>query len=104
MYHHILNPFTGYPVDNDIVSITVIVNNKIYKDNSLYADALSTSLFTLGAKDAIMYANHNEGIEAVVITNDNKILLSSGIGMTEDDNLQFVFNENLKSLGYSVGN
>ena len=104
MYHHILNPFTGYPVNNDIVSITVIVNNKIYKNNSLYADALSTSLFTLGAKDAIMYASHNEGIEAVVITNDNKILLSSGIGMTEDDNLQFVFNENLKSLGYSVGN
>lgn len=41
-YHHILNSKTGFPVQNDIESVTVI------SKNSIIADVLSTTLFSLG--------------------------------------------------------
>jgi thiamine biosynthesis lipoprotein len=41
-YSHIINPKTGYPVDNNIVSVTVIAHDGVT------CDALSTSIFVLG--------------------------------------------------------
>lgn len=53
-YHHILDTKTGYPVDSDLKSISVIT------DSSLDGDALSTWLFILGRDSAEGYAkSHN---------------------------------------------
>jgi len=41
-YCHIINPKTGYPIQNNIVSVTVIAHD------GLTADALATSIFVLG--------------------------------------------------------
>jgi thiamine biosynthesis lipoprotein len=41
-YCHIINPKTGYPIQNNIVSVTVIAHDGIT------ADALATSIFVLG--------------------------------------------------------
>ena len=41
-YHHILDTVTGYPVDNDIKSVTII------SESSLEGDALSTICLILG--------------------------------------------------------
>lgn len=41
-YSHIFNPKTGYPVESDVVSVTVVASD------GLTADALSTSIFVLG--------------------------------------------------------
>ncbi len=48
-YHHILNPKTGYPVESDVASVTVV-----YTDSAM-ADILSTTLFVTGPEYAENY-------------------------------------------------
>ncbi|MBS8104333.1 FAD:protein FMN transferase, partial [Streptococcus suis] len=43
-YHHILDPKTGYPVENDISGVTV------FSKTSIQGDAFSTTLFLLGVE------------------------------------------------------
>ncbi len=45
IYHHILNPKTGYPMQNGILSSTVV------SPSSMTADALSTTSFLLGPEE-----------------------------------------------------
>ncbi|MHB8232569.1 MAG: FAD:protein FMN transferase [bacterium] len=46
-YGHIMNPKTGYPIDGNTLSDTVIVKNKYFRYPSTVADALSCSFFIL---------------------------------------------------------
>lgn len=71
-YHHILDPKTGYPVSNNIVSVTIIA------DNSMVADALSTAAFALGIESGLALIESLDQVEALYITNDNQIYPSSG--------------------------
>ncbi|MBI9100152.1 MAG: FAD:protein FMN transferase [Spirochaetaceae bacterium] len=71
-YHHILDPVTGYPVENDLASVTII------SDKSIDADALSTSLFVLGVEKGLNLINMMDDSEAVFVTKDKKVLYSSG--------------------------
>ncbi|MCL2293466.1 MAG: FAD:protein FMN transferase [Spirochaetes bacterium] len=73
-YHHIFNPKTGYPIDNDIAGLSV------FTALSIDADALATVLFALGAKGALDFAEELDGVEVIIVTNDKKIFLSSGVG------------------------
>ncbi|MGN1166730.1 MAG: FAD:protein FMN transferase [Lachnospiraceae bacterium] len=67
LYHHILDPSTGYPCENTLYSVTIITNS------SLTADALSTTCFLLGYDDGMKLVNQLDNVDAVFITNDNKI-------------------------------
>lgn len=64
LYHHILDPKTGYPVDNGIHSVTVIT-----KDPSK-ADALATALFVMGKDEGVKFANSIKDVEAIFVTGD----------------------------------
>jgi thiamine biosynthesis lipoprotein len=66
-YHHILDPRTGYPCENNLYSVTIIT------DSSLTADALSTTCFLLGFDKGMRLISQLDNVDGVFITNDNKI-------------------------------
>ena len=70
IYHHILDPVTGFPVENEIMGISVIT------ENSVDGDALSTALFMLGLEKAVDFVNSRESIDAIIISRDKKIYLA----------------------------
>lgn len=71
LYHHILNPQTGYPYDNGLISVTII------SDQSVNGDALSTTCFALGLKDGLKFAE-KKGVQAVFITEDYELHYTDG--------------------------
>jgi thiamine biosynthesis lipoprotein len=66
-YHHILSTKNGFPVQNGLLSVTVIA------DSSIDADALSTALFTLGFEKGITLAESLDRIDALFIFEDKTI-------------------------------
>jgi thiamine biosynthesis lipoprotein len=72
-YHHILDPFTGFPVENEVASVTVIA------DKSIDADSLSTVLFSSGVSEGIELVEDLENVEAIYVTKSNELIISSGI-------------------------
>lgn len=74
LYHHILNPDTGFPYDNGLYGVTIIC------DDSVDGDGLSTTCFSLGLKKGMELIESLPDTEAVFITSDNQMHVSSGMG------------------------
>lgn len=72
-YHHILDTKTGYPVDNSLVSVSII------SDKSIDADALSTTIFSLGLDDGLKLVESLDNVDAIFVTKDYEIYISSSI-------------------------
>jgi thiamine biosynthesis lipoprotein len=72
-YHHILSVQDGYPVNNGILSVTVIA------DRSLDADALSTAAFTLGYGRGRTLVESVPGAEALFVFDDKSIRGTGGV-------------------------
>jgi thiamine biosynthesis lipoprotein len=73
---HIADPRTGYPSQN-LISATVIA------PAGIDSDALSTSVFVLGEKDGLEMIEKLDGTECLLITNDKRIVRSSGFSKYE---------------------
>lgn len=71
-YHHILNPKSGYPYENGLVSVTII--SKL----SIDGDALSTTCFSMGLKKGMELINSMDDIYGVFITDDDKVQYTNG--------------------------
>lgn len=78
-YHHILDPTTGWPVDTDVVSVTVL--SKI--GTSMECDAMSTTALLLGSKRGLQFIESNPDIEALFQLSDGTIIKSSGFEYEE---------------------
>lgn len=74
LYHHILDPRTGFPAQTDLLSATIVSRT------SLDADGFTTALVIMGADRALAFAENDPALEAVFVTNEGDVLATSGIG------------------------
>ena len=66
-YHHIIDPATGYPAENEPLAVAIVC------ENATRADALSTALFVMGLEDAAAFWQEHNDFEVIFITNDEVI-------------------------------
>ena len=74
LYHHILDPQTGYPVQNSLWGVTII------SDSSLAGDALSTVCMLLGQDEAMELIRQMEGVRAIFVDSDLNVTECEGTG------------------------
>ena len=72
LWHHILDAKTGWPVENELSSVTVVTSDGIA------ADALSTTCFVLGLEEGMKLIEDTPGAEALFIDKNMNITVSSG--------------------------
>jgi len=71
-YSHILNPRTGWQ-PREVISVTMVNNS------STYGDILSKPIFVLGTQEGLEILKQFPGNEAVIVTNDGKIIVTPGL-------------------------
>jgi thiamine biosynthesis lipoprotein len=72
IYHHIIDKATGYPVDNNLLSATIVT------DKSIKGDGMS-KVFAMGLENALEYVKTLKDVDAIFITKDNKVYLTPGL-------------------------
>jgi thiamine biosynthesis lipoprotein len=72
-YHHILDTDTGYPVRNELDSVTIITQG------STKADALSTAIFAMGLENGRTFVENLPDAEALFVTADKRVHMTSGM-------------------------
>lgn len=83
-YHHILDPSTGYPSDQGLISVTIV------SEDGCLADGLSTSLFVMGLDRSLEYwRNHKEDFDAVFVDREGRITVTSGLRESFSTDLKY---------------
>lgn len=71
-YCHIINPKTGYPIDNGILSVSII------GDSGCSCDALSTAIFVMGLENGIEFIKSNK-LDAIILTENGTIYITKSL-------------------------
>lgn len=71
-YQHVLDPRTGWPVQGDILSVSVIL------PDGLTADYMSTRMF-VGGLDYTLALMRDEGVPAIVVAANNTVYVSASL-------------------------
>ncbi|MBQ9686871.1 MAG: FAD:protein FMN transferase [Oscillospiraceae bacterium] len=72
-YHHLINPETGRPINNTLLSATIIC-----EDGTL-ADCLSTAMFILGESKAINYWRTYGGFDMILVNKEYQVTCTKGL-------------------------
>lgn len=86
-YIHIINPKTGYPIDNEISSVTIV------SKSGIKSDALSTALFVMGIDKAEEYWRNSGDFDFIILDKDNEVHITKDIA---DDFKLADENQNIK--------
>ena len=71
-YNHIINPKTGYPCNNNLISVTLI------GDNACMMDAYATAIFNMNLNDSIKLLK-KENIEGIFIFKNGNIFVTDNL-------------------------
>ena len=78
VYHHIIDPATGYPAESGLVSVTVVADAE--NGNGTMCDALSTALFVMGEEKAVEFWRSGVcDFEMILVTEDGRAVISAGL-------------------------
>lgn len=72
-YGHIIDTKTGFPADNDLLSVTIVA------EEGKLCDVLSTALFVMGREQAEQFWRKNGGFEMILIEKSGEIYITAGI-------------------------
>ena len=72
LYHHLLDPSTGYPVENNLLSVSVVAQTGVL------SDLLSTACFVLGLDNSLSVLEHYDA-QAIFITRDKEVYITEGL-------------------------
>lgn len=72
-FHHILNSHTGYPIETNIASLTIV------SDYSIDGEIWTTRLFGKPIEVILEEINELLGIEGLIIDNSGKVFYSNGM-------------------------
>lgn len=75
-YHHILDYRTGYPVESDLASVTIITSK------SIEADGYSTSTYAMGLEAGLKFIESQKDLEAIFVTKDKRVIITEGLKNT----------------------
>lgn len=70
-FSHLIDPRTGRPVQNGLLSVTVLA------PTCLEADGLATAIFVLGKKEGLELINNLDKTEAIIISQQGSEVLTS---------------------------
>lgn len=83
-YHHIIDPATGYPADNGLLSVTVVAKangpDASGAGNGAMCDAFSTALFVMGEEKALdFWRTGGYDFDLVLVTADGRVVVTAGL-------------------------
>ncbi|MGX6979246.1 FAD:protein FMN transferase [Vagococcus elongatus] len=73
LYHHLFDAKTGYPFENELAGVSII------SEKSIDGDGLSTVVFSMGVAKGMAFVEDLDQTEAVFVTKDDEIYVSSGL-------------------------
>ncbi len=66
-YWHILDPRTGYPVETDLVSATIV------SERSIDGDGCTKPLFMMGWGEALVWADSREDLQVLLVDREGRV-------------------------------
>lgn len=73
VYHHILDPKTGWSVQNELAGVSIVT------EEACTADALSTTVFAMGLEEGTKFIESLEGVDAIFVTREGDVSWTSGL-------------------------